>query len=302
MPPRLGFSFSHRQAYWLSLDPLATLERLLSSFSQPIVRLGCYWSESQPSPSEYDFTLIDQQLALCQRYQANVVLTLGAKAPRWPEFYIPSWLDQSLATPEAQQQLLDYLKIAITHFQAHEHITHWQIENEARDPSGPYKVTLPLDFLRQEFALVRSLDQRPLLGTLWGNDFLTKKTWQETATLADIIGLDLYYQQHFFTFLGYSQYRKPTASPQQLHQQIQQSNKPVWIAELQAEPWENDSQTFLRQTPPGFSYHKLVENYTTAMQINPAAILFWGAEYWVWRAETYQDFQYLEYMCQLGHC
>src|SRR5579884_975215 len=90
--PLLGVNFSHRQAAWLDLDPEETYSALLNDLRVRVFRLSVYWSETQPEPVRYDFTLIQRYLDLAEARRARVLLTVALKAQRHPEFYPPAWL------------------------------------------------------------------------------------------------------------------------------------------------------------------------------------------------------------------
>lgn len=57
------------------------------------------------------------------------------KAPRWPEYYFPSWVMDK--TPEgAREYVLQFIKTVIEKFKKYLCISAWQVENEPLDPSG----------------------------------------------------------------------------------------------------------------------------------------------------------------------
>ena len=56
------------------------------------LRIGAYWSDIQPnSEGSYNFTELDALLAEMHRKGYTALVTVGMKAPRWPEYYIPNW-------------------------------------------------------------------------------------------------------------------------------------------------------------------------------------------------------------------
>ena len=66
----------------------------------------------------------------------------------------------------------------------------------------------------------------------------------------------------------------------QIVSDIKSKGKEVWIAELQAEPWEPDEVVTLKQNPPSCLPEHLLSNVMYGMSLNPDAILLWGFEWW----------------------
>ena len=101
--------------------------------------------------------------------------------------------------------------------------------------------------------------------------------------MADIIGLDLYYKQFVTQIFGKNIYKGPSQSDSALRKLINSSTKPVWITELQAEPWEKDERGYLSKSPGSISPKQLQQNIERAKKLPVQEILLWGFEYWLWR-------------------
>lgn len=288
----LGTTYSHREISYLQLDHKDAFQELLD-LQFDIIRLGCYWDEIQPQKNTWDFSRIKEQLDQCEKAQQNVLLTLGMKAPRWPEYYIPSWLegrDVSSLFPEVSE----FLTRCIEELKKYTCITHWQVENEPLGPSGPNNFSIPIDLLEREVKLVKSIDPRPLVLNAW-MDYIEKDHLVATLTpFADIIGFDIYYKTPKNRFF----YTGPKSSQTYFASAIKQSSKPVWIVELQAEPWETSQEKKFSKNPRSISTSILKDNYEKALTLSPQAILFWGYEYWYLR-KTQGDTRYLEYIRSL---
>src|SRR5690606_18841192 len=124
-----------------------------------------------------------------EQAQQPLVITLGVKAPRWPEFYYPAWIEHKTTSHESTRiAILTLIEKTMQQLQKFSCITHWQVENEPLDPSGPEQEKISLDFLKAEIALVRSLDARPIIVSVWGNDAIKRGFLPALAPLADIIG------------------------------------------------------------------------------------------------------------------
>jgi hypothetical protein len=294
MSQSLGISFSAPQLEYLELPVRESLQTALQ-FGFSHLRLGAYWSRIEKKPDEYDFTELIDLVTQCQQANQPVVITLGVKAPRWPEFYWPDFIEAKTPySPVTQQQILRFITKTVHALQSFNCITHWQVENEPLDPSGPNQQTVPLAFLTEEVELVRSLDHRPVMITLWGNQLLQRGFFDQAVGLADVVGIDLYNTQFVAEIMGKSLYKGPSQSSHQLRQLLASCNKPIWIAELQAEPWEKNEVGFKSATPKSMNIDQLKKNIDDAKALPIAETLLWGFEYWLWRDKngdtTYLDF------------
>lgn len=295
----LGITLSHSHLTWLGIQPSFALEQL-SRRSLSYVRLGSYWSEIESRNAHYDYQALTEWLDVFERRQQNVVLTVGVKAPRWPEFYYPDFITHKDSShPETQSKLLDFIRHTITHVRHYRCISHWQVENEPLDPSGPINEHISSQLLEQEISLVRQLDPRPILLTLWGNALRRRGFLPQVSELADIVGIDLYYRQFAGSILGKHIYTGPE-NEAKLRQTLSQSSKPIWITELQAEPWEKDEASYLGNNPASISPELLEQNLQRTKHLPVAEILLWGFEYWLYRSQQ-GDQRYLELFDRYNH-
>lgn len=174
---------------YLDLDIEKGLEELFS-LRMDIVRLGLYWNEIEKSKRKFDFNKISQILEMFETTNREVVLTVGMKAPRWPEFYLPTWLKDK-KPEDIKDETLNFVENCVKRLKGYSCIKYWQIENEPLDPSGPKKLIVPYEILKEEVDLVRSLDKRRILINLWGNEFTKRNFYPVIADLANIIGIDI---------------------------------------------------------------------------------------------------------------
>jgi hypothetical protein len=277
-----GTTYSHRHAAYLKLNPIQAFESLLSVGFDSI-RLGCYWDEIEKIEGSYDFTTIKSYLDLCEKRNQKVVLTVGMKAPRWPEFFIPSWI-QTKSFDSLSPYVDRLMKATISSLKDYSCISHWQVENEPLDPSGPDKLTIPYWLLQKEVALVRSLDpQRSVVITMWGNDLTRRDVCTSAAGLADVMGIDMYYKVFITKKFSHSFYLGPRDSEARMKQYIRSHKKPLWITELQAEPWEADHVSYLASEPQSMNTDHLQKNIERVKLLQPEVIFLWGSEYWLWK-------------------
>lgn len=285
MKTAIGITFSSPHLRSLGISPLLALEAAFDChFSH--IRLGAYWSEIEKAKDIYDFTELNTILTKCEAAKQSVVMTVGVKAPRWPEYYFPSHITvKDPGHRETQNAILKFITSAVGEMRHYSCITHWQIENEPLDPSGPLNMMIPQRFLQKEIETVKSIDIRPIIVTVWGNDLKRRGLFPIAEELGDVIGIDLYYRQYSEKRFGRTTYRGPDCSDRYLSNLINDAKKPVWITELQAEPWEKDNETYLTDFPKSMSPLILEEHIKRAHTLPVKEILLWGFEYWAYRAQ-----------------
>ena len=295
---RFGITFSHTHLNYLDCvkppdNPPITVNDALElalGFGFSHIRFGSYWPEVEREPGVYDFSVLEGLLGRCERVGQPVIMNVGVKSPRYPEFYWPTYLaEKNLGSPEARKRTLLFTKECVGVLKRFKCITHWQVENEPLDPTGSENLAVPFDFLKEEVELVRSLDSRPILLTLWGKTLETRGLAPKVLSLADVVGLDLYYRGSgkSYTTSG------PRISHDRLRAFVEKSPIPVIIAELQAEPWEIGMERYLSENPKSISPELLESNLKRASSIGVTEILLWGFEYWYYRASQ-GDNRYIE--------
>lgn len=278
----LGASFSHRFLSYLHINPAQAIEAY-KEVGLTWIRLGCYWDEIETTAGTYEVHVIEELLSYCDEHNIQVVLTIGMKAPRYPEYYIPSWLPQSSDDIRVQEACLSFITKTVTHLKHHSSIRVWQVENEPRDPSGPHHMTISSIFLNKEIETVKQMDpERKIMVTFWANDLLTRNLFTQFIDQVDIIGLDYYLRQPTKILGSYYRYRGPHDTKKQIKRvfsDIRSHGKEVWIAELQAEPWEPNEIHTSKYNPPSCIPEHLLTNMSYAKELDPDAVFLWGFEW-----------------------
>ena len=281
---KLGISLSQKKLAELAIKlETALTESLKYNFS--LIRLSLYWNEIETKKGKYNFSEIKKILNFYEKNNQDIILSIGVKAQRWPEYYWPNFIENKDPNDQNTQKLiLKFLEKNIKELKKYKCIKYWQIENEALDPSGPHNQQIPLSFLKEEIKAVEKLDQRPIINTVWGNDLIKRKSLEQLNSLSEIIGLDLYYKQFIRETLGKAIYIGPQFSNKKLKKHLGKfpENK-FWITELQAEPWEKDEKTYLSNSPKSISPKLLEKNLEKILTLPVETILFWGFEYWLWK-------------------
>lgn len=273
----IGASYSKLHLEQLGIDPLKAIEEF-NSLGLRWLRTSLYWNDIEKQKGHFDFSYYDKLFSRCAELNINIILSVGAKAIRWPEFYFPDWVDKK----EYKADLLNFIEVSTNHFKNYTNIKIWQVENEPLDPIWPSEQKIDLKLLKKEVDLFKVLDpNKVLLITVWGNELLERKNYKKIAKLADIIGLDLYLKRP-----DDGRYLPPSDSQKKIKQiieSLQDENRKVYISELQAEPWEEDELISQQRTPPSFTPYDLKINFSYTKSLNVDGVFFWGFEYWLWK-------------------
>ncbi len=281
-----GMSFNTPYARELGLDWKETYDAILDDLGVRRLRLAAHWPMVEPIKGVYNFSELDYQIQRAEEANAEVILAVGRRLPRWPECHVPSWAQKEDWTKQ-QEAILKYIEIVVNRYKDSPAITYWQIENEpyleifAKEQCGEFDE----EFFKQEVALFRSLDNtRPFLITDSGN--LGK--WSEPYKQSDVFGTSVYV---YFWNPELGQFK--TVLPPWFYRvkdnimQLRYGKKETMLIELSAEPWllepiidvDIDTQ-FTRMNPEKFS-----DILQYAEKTRYTKQYLWGAEWWYWLAK-----------------
>jgi hypothetical protein len=332
--PAFGISFSCNQAEYLILEDTtlglgdvpddrpgrvqwcaARLDDILAATGARFVRLSAEWSQVEPREGEFDFTLIDGLLAAAQARGARVLLTVGVKAQRHPEFYVPEWvLDKANLgsgavisdNPYLRQQALAMVTAVVQHVASAPAIDSWSADNEpyvtsGRDVSWKNWV-LGRDFVAAESAIIRANDpaRRPILVN-HGQHFVQDRRWEDALADGDILGASIYPFRNQ-SLLGV-QFVAPILEigpfgPNYAYQarRAHAAGKPYWITEMQAEPWAPDDihKISPANPSPNLTHGKFARSIDYARRTGADRVYLWGSEWWLYQRDRYGDASWLE--------
>ncbi len=244
-----------------------------------------YWNEHEKQPSAYNFAELDWQIGAIKKAGGEISLCLGARQPRWPENHWPDWAWQLNKTGRSQA-LLEYISKVVKRYKNEKCIISYQLENEALLKRFGEHSEVDRQRLRREHSLVKSLDpRRPVVmttSTSWGIPL--------RQPLPDIVGFSFYH-----TLYRDGKYRKSQFYPwvhrlrRSLIKAIHQ--KPVFIHELQLEPWGPAAiwKMPLEEQNKSMSTGQILKNVQLAERIKAPPIDLWGAEWWYWRLIKHKD-------------
>jgi hypothetical protein len=275
-----GVTFSQPFAIKMGLDWQEAYLAILDDLKVRNLRLSAYWPEIEKQEGEYSFNDLDWQINEAEKRDAQIILAIGRKLPRWPECHIPDWA-RDLPESEQQEKILSLITEIIEHYKNSQAIKAWQIENEPFFESFGECPSLDKDFLDKETALAKSLDNRPIVITASGE----LSSWISEAKRADILGTTLY-RIVWNKYLGNLQYPFPPVFYQKRADLIKRFFRiqKVIVVELAVEPW---GRTLLYELPLEEQFQSMnLEEFKKIIQYVKETgfdeVYLWGAEWWYW--------------------
>ena len=286
-PERYGVSFSSKQCRNFGISDDETLAWLIEEAGFRRFRLMSYWDEHEKQPGDYNFDVLDRQIERIEQAGGNITLCLGARQPRWPENHWPDWAWQA-GKPERTAALLTYIEVVVRRYKNQKCIVSYQLENEALLKSFGERPEIDRQRLRDEFSLIKRLDpSRPVImstSTSWGIPL--------RRPIPDIVGFSCYQiiynarrQKYTTAFHTPLLHRTRAFFIKVIHR------KPVFIHELQLEPWGPKG---IWKMPPAMQDKsmgpaQIRKNLQLARSVRKYPIDLWGGEWFYWRTVKQGD-------------
>jgi hypothetical protein len=292
----VGTSFSMRRCAALGLTPESTFTQVLE-LGFGLIRVSAYWDQVRKD----GYAALDWIFDAAHDARQSILLTVGMKAIRWPEFYIPPdlrpmprrgggiGLDSGLA-----HDVLAFVSETVARYRDRPEVVAWQVENEPFNRSGPQRWWIEPRLVRREVQSVRDLDGRPIVLNAFAyfdprldeesrprrGPFGVRRLEPEKAILdvADILGLDVY-----TAIAGRTSAPDWADRAERWLRTAQQRRKAAWITESQAEPWGSSS----------FGPDDMVAVHAQLRRACFSTILLWGCEHWFAQAAA-GDTRWLE--------
>jgi len=279
-----GVTFSAKQAAAFGLDPKVVYNAMLDDLGVKRLRLSAYWDGVEAVPGEYNWDETDWELKQAGRAGAEVIFAVGGRLPRWPECHFPDWAE-NLTRDKREEKILEYIKKTVLRYIGEEQISAWQVENEPFLSHFGDCPEFSAKFLDKEIALVKSLDDRPIVITDSGE----LSVWIPAARRADIFGTTMYRDTYsktlgrYITYPigpGFFRFKKNLA-------RIFAHPKKWIVIELQAEPWgpvpiPELSEADKSRTMNLEKFKKILE---FSRQAGFKEFYLWGVEWWYWERE-----------------
>ncbi len=292
---KTGTTFSHREADFLKTDWRKSLEYTLKLDLNPI-RIGSYWNEIEIRPNKYDFSILDEIIARIKKYGTEIVLEIGLKSPRWPEFYLPKWVEEKIKIRNKEiiddlsltQPLFKFIKKTAKRYEEVKNIRWINLENEPLNLSGPDFIRISPKVLEREAFLLKNISQKPLILNSWlemsphkrirRNLLLKENSLNACLKLGDILGISVYPKYPDQPEIK----EKDWQILKKVLKQAQKAQKEAWVTELQAEPWEKDGRKNFKDPLANKSCNPdiLKNSFNILKEIGFETILLWGSEFW----------------------
>src|SRR5256712_1624150 len=314
-PVQVGIRFNPRRAASMGLDYRRAFTELEAMHFR-VIRLSAYWD--QIDQEGYD--QLDWLMSEAQRAGQPVVLAVGMKGLGWPEFYIPASAMPAAGLTQGQDAASDaslrdatlaFVNDTVLRYRENSTLIAWQVENEPFNRAGPQRLWIDAAFLRDEIASVRALDghHRPVIVNAFShfNLLLDQASARKGFDLRqwlgfeadraerdglsglnkrDVLGLDVY-TAIGYRFLGQDQMSHADGDwPDRLarvRELVKRQGKQAWLTEAQAEPWESAVNS--DANPKSTSPQAIRSLFVNLKDAGFSTILFWGSEFWLWRAE-----------------
>lgn len=286
-----GVTFSQPYAENLGLDWKKVYGEMFKDLGVKKVRIPVYWDRLQPAEGEYRFDDLDYHISVAEQYNAEIILVVGYRVPRWPECFQPEWV-KALSPSAAQTALLSYIETVVNRYSGSPALKIWQVENE------PFLGTFGIcpkfnpEVFDSEIALVKKLDpSRPILVTDSGE----LSMWWEAGARGDIFGSTLYryvysdmLNRYWTNRIPAVWYRFKGGLLRFMH-----PGKKIVIIELEAEPWTTKGivNTSIEEQFQTMSMDKFNTILKISADTGFSPQYLWGVEWWYWmRTQDHPEF------------
>lgn len=279
---RWGVTFSAQYAASLGLDWKDVYTKMFDDLPIKSVRIPVYWDVVEPQEGIYNFDDLDWQIQEAVKHEADVVLAIGYKLPRWPECRKPDWVPfDSQKLQELNEQ---YIREVVKRYKDHEGLFAWQVENE---PLFDFGECMPRvdNFLSNEINIVRELDPNHEIIVTDSGEL---GTWRKTSKSgADSFGFTTYrivwnpvFGYFKWTFLTPGLYRKKSNI-------LTKNIKNMYAMELQVEPWHHNfiAHVPLEEQKQIFTLQDIRNNLAFGQHLQLPRVYMWGVEWWYYLQE-----------------
>ena len=283
-PLILGTTFISEYAQEYRLNPKDTLSAILGDLKVKQIRLVSYWEDIEPTPGNYNFSSLDWQFAMANKYGVKVSLAIGLRQPRWPECHQPSWVDNEQKSTW-EPQLFNFITAVVNHYKNNSALQNYELENEFFMKAFGECTDFDRSRLVSEFNLVKKTDPNHPVMISRSDNWIGLPVGKPTP---DFFGISVYKRVWDATITHrYFEYPLPTwfysflAGAGEII-----TGKDMVIHELQAEPWAPKGQSIL-DTPvkeqfKSMNADRMKKRIAYGEATGMKTIDLWGAEWWYW--------------------
>lgn len=291
--PDYGVSFSIQYANELGVDWKANYLALLNDIGFKNLRLMSYWEDIEPQPGQYNFADLDWEMQQAAAHGAKVSLAMGFRQPRYPECHEPQWAAQlPVNQPQWDNALYSYMHTVVERYKHSPALGSYQLENEAENAwfGSCRGGAAPKDRLTTEFNLMKQWDpDHPVMMSLGDEHGLPLG-----KPVPDAYGFSIYrivYSTntpiHFYVTYPITDWYHRLRAAIISHMY----HKPIYIHELQLEPWGNKATENLTipEQNKSMSVAQIHKSIRFARKTGIKEEYFWGGEWWYWRLTKFHD-------------
>jgi hypothetical protein len=292
-PLVLGASFIPDYAESFGLDAQNTLNAMLGDLKLKQVRLVSYWSDIEPTPGQYDFSKLDWQFALANKYHTKVSLSIGLRQPRWPECHEPSWVTIDPNNKQNwQPQLNKFIEAVIKHYKDNPALQDYELENEFFMKVFGECKDFDRNRLVEEYNLTKAMDPNHHVIVSRSDNWIGvpigkptpdqfaisvyKRVWDSTIT------------HRYFEYPLPAKFYASLAGAEELI-----SGKDMIIHELQSEPWTPNGKQIteisVSEMYKSMNPHRLKDRINYGEATGMRTIDLWGAEWWYYMKVKQND-------------
>lgn len=283
-PLVLGATFIPAYAEGFGLDSKQTLEAMLSDLKLKQVRLVSYWKDIEPIAGSYDFSKLDWQFEMANKYDARVSLAIGLRQPRWPECHEPNWVTVDPKNRMSwEPQLFKYMEAVINRYKDNPALESYELENEFFMKVFGECDDFDRNRLIAEYNLVKAMDPAHKVIISRSNNWIGIPIGKPTP---DVFAVSIYKRvwdatitKRYFEYPLPAWFYSALAGSEELL-----SGKDMIIHELQAEPWTPKGldivQTSVEEQYKSVNPERLQRRIEYGKATGMRTIDLWGAEWW----------------------
>lgn len=292
-PLVIGTSFVEDYAKSFGLDPDEILEAFFKDLGIRQIRFVSYWKSIEPTPGSYDFSALDKQFELANKYGAKINLAVGLRQPRWPECHEPKWINIDPSNKDSwQPQLFKYMKAVVDRYKDNPALAYYELENEFfMEVFGECK-----DFDKQrlirEFEMLKEWDPyHPVIisrSNNWIGVPISDPVPDQYAISVYKRVWDSFITKRYFEYPLPPWFYGALAGTGELV-----SGRSMIIHELQAEPWGPNFQQIteisVEEMFKSMNAERLKKRIEYGKETGMRTVDLWGAEWWYWLKEVKGD-------------
>lgn len=287
-PVKVGATFVPNYAKYFGLDPQDTLQAMMDELGLRQFRFVSYWKDIEKAEGTYDFSELDWQFDMAEKYGADVSLAIGLRQPRWPECHEPAWA-KGRPISEWEHQLTDFITATVNRYKDRSVLKSYQLENEFFMSVFGECTDFRRERLVAETELVKNLDPDTELiisrSNNWGglpigeprpDTFaisVYKRVWDKTLT------------KRYFEYPYPAWFYASLAGGGKIL-----TGKDMIIHELQAEAWLPDTGEFMMndiksipEQNKSLNAERLKDRIKYGEETGMKSAYLWGVEWWYWR-------------------